>query len=49
MKGEGPLAKQITDLFSLSARRVGLDAHAFKPTAQHFRRDCGAQLEFALS
>jgi DNA repair photolyase len=49
MKGEGPLAKQISDLFAIAARRAGLEATSFKPTARHFRRDAGAQLEFAYS
>lgn len=49
MKGKGPIAKQIEDLFGLSSRRVGLAVKAFQPTARHFRRDRGAQLEFAYS
>lgn len=47
MTGQGAVAKQIEDLFALSARRVGLEARSFTPTTRHFRRDRGAQLEFA--
>ncbi len=47
MKGEGAMAKQISDLFAITARRAGLHAGSYKLNAGNFRRDKGAQLEFA--
>jgi DNA repair photolyase len=47
MRGEGAQAKQISDLFAITARRAGLNAVSFKLNPRNFRRDKGAQLEFA--
>jgi DNA repair photolyase len=47
MKGEGVFAKQISDLFAISARRAGLDGAAPVLTTRHFRRPAGAQLELS--
>jgi DNA repair photolyase len=47
MRGEGVFAKQIGDLFTLSARRAGLNRGAIELTTRHFRHPPGAQLELA--
>ncbi len=45
MRGEGPFAEQITQLFRVSARRHGLDSPARPLSTAHFRRPSGAQLD----
>jgi DNA repair photolyase len=47
MKGEGVLAKQISDLFVIAARRAGLNKSAIDLSTRHFRRPPGAQLELS--
>jgi len=45
MKGEGIFAKQMQDLFAITARRAGLSFGGIPLTAAHFRRPAGPQLE----
>lgn len=45
MRGEGPFAEQIAQLFRISARRHGLDAPARPLSTAHFRRPSGPQLD----
>jgi DNA repair photolyase len=48
MRGEGVLAKQVADLFALSARRAGLGAWRTELATRNFRVPPGPQLEFTL-
>ena len=43
--GEGPIAEQVRTLFSVSARRTGLDRARPELTTRHFRRLSPGQLE----
>lgn len=45
MRGEGIFAEQIRGLFAAAARRAGLNRPPGGPSAAHFRRPGGAQLE----
>jgi DNA repair photolyase len=47
MKGEGTFAKQISDLFTISARRAGLNQTPIQLSTRHFKRPAGAQLELS--
>ena len=50
MRGEGPFAAQIEQLFEISARRAGLDRGRFALSTKSFRRAPKPQLElFAQS
>jgi DNA repair photolyase len=44
MKGEGIFAEQIRDLFTVAARRAGLNQERHELSAAHFRRAGGEQL-----
>ena len=44
MRGEGPYARHLHDLFTTACRRHGLLTEAPSPTAEHFRRPGGQQL-----
>ncbi len=48
MRGEGPFAEQIRDLFRVWARRTGLDAPPPRLSTASFRRPGGAQLSLGL-
>jgi DNA repair photolyase len=46
MRGEGVFAQQIRDLFTIAARRAGLNRPGPVLSVEHFRRSPGLQLEF---
>jgi hypothetical protein len=48
MKGEGIFAKQISDLFAISARRAGLNQSGKTMSPRNFRPPAGPQLELGL-
>lgn len=48
MKGEGVFAKQISDLFAISVRRVGLNLGGKKMSPRNFRLPAGPQLELGF-
>ncbi|HEY5892534.1 MAG TPA: PA0069 family radical SAM protein [Chthoniobacterales bacterium] len=45
MRGEGPVAEEIHQLFKVSAHRAGLDRKLEPLSVEHFRRPGGKQLE----
>jgi DNA repair photolyase len=45
MKGEGVFAEQLRRLFEVTCRRTGLSPEWHRPSAAHFRRPGGTQLE----
>jgi hypothetical protein len=47
-KGEGIFAEQIRELFTVSARRAGLNKLRWQPSTAHFRRPGGEQLTLGL-
>ncbi|MEX2363096.1 MAG: radical SAM protein, partial [Balneolaceae bacterium] len=44
MKGEGNYSKQISDLFKVQTRRLGLNQKHSSLSTEHFRRSTGSQL-----
>jgi len=46
MKGEGNFAKQISDLFKVHTKRLGLNKRSRNLTTEHFVRRSGSQLNF---
>ena len=45
MRGEGIFAEQLSDLFKLATRKVGLNQENFSLSTEHFRRTEAGQLE----
>ncbi len=49
LRGEGPAAERIRQFFEVSCRRVGITPFQHpRPTAEHFRRPGGQQMEMGL-